>query len=163
MQPGAGDKRGAFVLPEVGDEVLVAFEQGDLRRPYVLGGLFNGRDAPPDGPIPAVDGNSGAVDRRSVVSRKGHRIDLLDADSKSGISAATGDGKVTLSLDATGTTLTLHSDGTAKIEGTQGITVDAGTGKLSLTGTDVSITAKTGVTIDGGAQATLKAAMVRIN
>jgi phage protein D/phage baseplate assembly protein gpV len=163
VQAGAGNKRGGFVLPEVGDEVLVAFEQGDLRRPYVLGGLFNGRDAPPGGPTPAVDSGSGAVNRRSVVSRTGHRVDLVDADGKSGISAATGDGKLTLQLDATGTTITLHSDGTVKIEGSRGVTVDAGTGPLALSGGDVKITAKTGVTIDGGAQATLKAAMVRIN
>ena len=46
VQPGAGKDRGAMVLPEVGDEVLVAFEQGDPQRPYVLGGLFNGIDTP---------------------------------------------------------------------------------------------------------------------
>jgi phage protein D len=49
VQPGAGKDRGALVLPEVGDEVLVLFEQGDIRRPYVLGGLYNGVDtARPD-------------------------------------------------------------------------------------------------------------------
>ena len=49
VQPGAGKDRGAMVLPEVGDEVLVIFEQGDIRRPYVLGGLYNGIDTPPTG------------------------------------------------------------------------------------------------------------------
>ena len=47
VQPGAGKDRGGTVLPEVGDEVLVAFEQGDFRRPYVLGGLYNGVDTLP--------------------------------------------------------------------------------------------------------------------
>ena len=60
----AGDKRGALFLPEVGDEVLVAFEQGSFQRPYVLGGLHNGVDHPPDGDVPLVDTSSGAVDRR---------------------------------------------------------------------------------------------------
>ena len=46
VQAGAGKDRGALVLPEVGDEVLVVFEQGDVRRPYVLGGLYNGMDQP---------------------------------------------------------------------------------------------------------------------
>jgi phage protein D len=46
VQAGAGKNRGAMVLPEVGDEVLVVFEQGDVRRPYVLGGLWNGVDTP---------------------------------------------------------------------------------------------------------------------
>ena len=46
VQPGAGKDRGAAGLPEVGDEVLVAFAQGDLEHPYVLGGLYNGMDKP---------------------------------------------------------------------------------------------------------------------
>ena len=44
----AGNKRGSFFLPEVEDEVLVAFEHGDLRYPYILGALWNGKDKPPD-------------------------------------------------------------------------------------------------------------------
>src|SRR5262249_18512384 len=41
MQFGAGKRSGAMFLPEVGDEVLVGFEFGDARRPYVLGGIVN--------------------------------------------------------------------------------------------------------------------------
>ena len=55
VQPGAGKDRGAMVLPEVGDEVLVLFEQGDIRRPYVLGGLYNGVDTPPTGGVTLID------------------------------------------------------------------------------------------------------------
>ena len=47
--PGAGKDRGFACMPEIDDEVLVCFEQGDFRRPYVLGGLFNGVDLPKDG------------------------------------------------------------------------------------------------------------------
>ncbi len=45
--PMAGDRRGAFFVPQVGDEVLVAFEQGDPRAPYVLGALWDGSAPPP--------------------------------------------------------------------------------------------------------------------
>src|SRR5689334_12460780 len=45
--PMAGNERGIYFLPEVEDEVLVAFEHGDLRFPYVIGSLWNGRDKPP--------------------------------------------------------------------------------------------------------------------
>ena len=45
--PMAGNDRGLVLIPEVGDEVLVAFEREDLRFPYVLGGLWNGQDKPP--------------------------------------------------------------------------------------------------------------------
>lgn len=45
--PMAGDGRGTVFIPEVDDEVLVAFEREDLRFPYVLGALWNGKDKPP--------------------------------------------------------------------------------------------------------------------
>ena len=113
VQPGAGKDRGAMVLPEVGDEVLVAFEQGDIRRPYVLGGLYNGIDTPDrPAPIDDVDGGSGAVNRRSMVSRRGHRIDLLDEDGRTeGITLSPPATKLTLTMDSVGTKITVHSDG----------------------------------------------------
>jgi phage protein D/phage baseplate assembly protein gpV len=151
VQLGAGKNRGWFVLPEVGDEVLVAFEQGDLRRPYVVGGLYNGTDTPKPGPIDEVDGGSGAINRRSMVSRKGHRIDLLDQDGqKEGVSVSTSDDKLSLKLDATATSVTIHSDGSVTIEAKNGMTIDAGTGSLALSGKDISLKATTGVTVDGG-------------
>jgi uncharacterized protein involved in type VI secretion and phage assembly len=151
VQPGAGKDRGWYVLPEVCDEVLVAFEQGDLRRPYVVGGLFNGSDTPKAGPVDDVDSGSGAINRRSLVSRRGHRIDLLDQDGKSeGVSISTGNGKLRLVLDSTGSTVTLHSDGTVTVEAKRGVTVDAGTGSLVLKGADIALKATSGVTVDGG-------------
>jgi uncharacterized protein involved in type VI secretion and phage assembly len=157
VQPGAGKDRGATVLPEVGDEVLVAFEQGDFRRPYVLGGLYNGVDTPKAGDVDLVDGGSGQVNRRSMVSRRGHRVDLFDQQGrKDGISLATGDGKLTMAFDATGTAVTIHSDGTVTIEAKQGVTIDAGTGNVTMKGTQVEITATAGLTLDGGPQTSVK-------
>lgn len=151
VQAGAGKDRGAVVLPEVGDEVLVVFEQGDVRRPYVLGGLWNGVDGPETTGGPLVDSGSGAVNRRSFVSRNGHRVDLLDQDGRTeGVTVESKGGTVSLKLDATGTKVTLHSDGTVLVEGMQGVTVDAGTAKLDLKGGQVAIKATQGVTVDGG-------------
>lgn len=151
VQPGAGKDRGAMVVPEVGDEVLVAFEQGDIRRPYVLGGLFNGIDTPKAGGVALVDSGSGAVNRRSMVSRRGHRVDLLDQDGRTeGISLSSADDALRLVLDATGTKITVHSDGTVLVEGSKGVVVDANGSTLELKGGDIKLSAKTGVTIDGG-------------
>ncbi|WP_111765076.1 VgrG-related protein [Nakamurella deserti] len=152
VQPGAGRDRGTMIVPEVGDEVLVLFEQGDIRRPYVVGGLYNGVDTPPTGGPALVDGGSGAVNRRSLVSRRGHRIDLLDEDGRTeGVSLSTTGGRLRLTLDAVGTAVTLHSDGTVLVEGKGGVVVDAASAKLELKGGQIALTATSGVTIDGGA------------
>jgi phage protein D len=151
VQPGAAKNRGAMVVPEVGDEVLVAFEQNDPHRPYVLGGLFNGVDTPNTGGPALIDSGSGAVNRRSFISRNGHRIDLLDEDGRTeGIAMRTGDGKLRLTLDGVGTKVEIRSDGTVLVEGKKGVVIDAADAKLELTAGDISIAAKKSVKITGG-------------
>jgi phage protein D len=146
VQPGAGKNRGAMVLPEVGDEVLVIFEQGDIRRPYVLGGLYNGIDTPPTAGPKLIDGSSGAINRRSMVSRRGHRIDLIDEDGRTeGITLSSTGDKLQLKMDSVDTKITLHSDGKILIEGKGGVVIDAANSKLELKGSEVSIAATAGV------------------
>ncbi len=154
VQPGAGQDRGAMVIPEVGDEVLAAFEQGDIRRPYVVGGLYNGVDTPKAGSIDLVDSGSGEINRRSFVSRCGHRLDFLDQTGQTeGVTIRTGDDTLQLLMDATGTKLTIHSDGTVLVEAKQGVTVDAAASTVELKGGDIKLTGQNGVTIDGGSGA----------
>ena len=64
-------------LPEVGDEVLVGFDHGDVDQPYVLGGLYNGVDKPPL-QDDLIDGSDGKVNQRGFVSRLGHQLVFLD-------------------------------------------------------------------------------------
>jgi len=164
VQPGAGKDRGAMVVPEVGDEVLVAFEQGDLRRPYVIGGLFNGVDKPSTGGIGLVDSGSGAVNRRSVVSRRGHRIDLLDDDGRAeGVELSSADGALKLALDATGTAITVASDGTVRVEGARGVVVDAKASTLELKGAQITLSATTSLTVESQGQTSISGRLVRIN
>lgn len=159
VHAGAGKDRGWFVLPEVGDEVLVDFEQGDLRRPFVIGGLHNGVDLPPSAGPPVVDGGTGAVNRRTMVSRLGHRVDLLDKKGQSdGVVVQTADDRLVLTLDAAATKITLHSDGTVLIEGTQGIVVDAANANLDLKGGKVTIAGQQGVDLSSaGGNVSVKA------
>ncbi|HEX2300556.1 MAG TPA: VgrG-related protein [Pseudonocardiaceae bacterium] len=150
VQLGAGTKRGAMVLPEVGDEVLVGFEQGDFDCPYVLGGLYNGKDEPATSPYELVDGNSGQVAARRLVSRTGHRLELVEtASADNVVRLVTGDDKYLLELDKKGTKVTVKSDGTVLIEGNRGITVDAKSGPLELKGNNVSIKGTSGVKVEG--------------
>ncbi|MGH3549654.1 MAG: VgrG-related protein [Pseudonocardiaceae bacterium] len=173
VQAGAGKDRGALIVPEVDDEVLVAFEQGSFQRPYVIGGLHNGVDTMPKGEVEFVDKNSGKIVRRAFVSRTGHALEMLESDTgPKGVTIKTGDGKLFLHLDEKQTKITVNSDGSVIIKARNGVAVDAGTGSLQLTGQDVSIAAKAGVKVDGGAgevkvssntKVSVEGAMVSVN
>lgn len=150
---GAGPDSGAVWLPEVADEVLVAFEHGDVQRPYVVGGLWNGRDKPRLGSS-LVD--NGAIRRRGFVSRRGHRFVFLDGDGDSGIALLTSDDRLRIALKESGTEIHVRSDGTIVIEsqgdltikGSANVTVEAGS-SLTLKGATVSISGSGPVDIDG--------------
>jgi uncharacterized protein involved in type VI secretion and phage assembly len=152
VQLGGGNGRGTWILPEVGDEVLVGFEHGDFDAPYVLGGLHNGTDKPPKVAVEMIDERGGEITGRYLVSRTGHRLALVESASGANeVRVATGDGKHTLVFDQRGTTVTLHSDGSILVEAKQGVTVDAGTGDLALKGANVKVTATGDVSIDAKA------------
>ncbi|MGW1106545.1 VgrG-related protein [Streptomyces sp. NPDC002540] len=166
-----GQGGGGVFSPEVNDEVLVGFEQGLLDSPYVLGGLYNGVDKPSPHDVPLVDPTSGKVNRRSLVSRSGNRLELLDAPrGPSGVRLASGDKRLDVTLDerrseialkvfAPGGTRVLSS----VILSASGITLDAGTGEVNVKGRSVTVNGRTGVTVDGGLLAVLKAKLIRIN
>jgi hypothetical protein len=116
--------------------------------------LFNGIDTPSTKSIDLIDSGSGAINRRSFISRNGHRIDLLDANGKTeGVTTESGDGKLRIALDAVATKVTVHSDGTVLVEGSKGIVIDAGTSTLELKGGQIAMTATQGVTVSGGSGA----------
>ncbi|MDX2228494.1 MAG: VgrG-related protein [Leptolyngbyaceae cyanobacterium bins.349] len=90
---GAGQDRGFDCLPEVDDEVLVGFEHGDIHRPFVIGGLWNGKDAPPETVTNSVSGSK--VRLRTFKTRAGHYLQFVDEDkgaSKKGVCIKTAGG-----------------------------------------------------------------------
>jgi phage protein D/phage baseplate assembly protein gpV len=153
VQAGAGAKRGWMVLPEVDDEVLVGFEHGDVERPYVIGGLYNGVDRPKDlGEL--VDGGTGAVDFRWFVSRLGHAVSFDDRPAGGGILLRTGDDKESIGLNAVKHRVHLKSSGEVVIESDGDVSIKAN-GSLSLSAPQVSVSADGELTLRGG--------LVRIN
>lgn len=173
-----GVRGGGVFSPEVNDEVLVGFEQGSLDRPYVLGGLYNGVDQPSPHDVPLVDRTSGRVNRRSLVSRTGNRLELLDGLTAAGVRLQTGDKRLDITLDEKtgGIDIRVSTPRGRRVLGSisldaRGITVDAGLGDLVLKGRTVSVEATTSASVRGGtdasvegrAQAVLKGAIVRIN
>lgn len=148
MQWGGLGGGGVFV-PEVGDEVLVAFEHGRLDRPYVIGGLYNGKDEPSPDDLPLVDATSGRANRRSIAARTGDRVELLSTETgprECGCAAATA-GSPPTSTGETSISLTAGDPGRevlVRLDGREGgtVTVDAGDdGTLVLRGGTVRIEA----------------------
>jgi uncharacterized protein involved in type VI secretion and phage assembly len=137
----AGNNRGTWWVPDVDDEVLVAFEGGDPRRPYVLGVLWNGVDAPPA----AMDG-SGQNDLKVIRSRNGLKVTLDDADGRESITIETPGGRK-LSL----------TDGPGALELT-----DGQGNSLKMEASGVTLTATT-LTINAGAKMDVSAGMVSVN
>lgn len=140
VQAGAGASRGTVLLPEVNDEVLVAFAQGDLERPYVIGGLYNGVDKPPGAAGSQVTG--GQVVRRGFVSRTGMVIEMMETPSDERIELKTSSGMTKIVLThkpATGIEIT--TDGPIKMTGSKGIALDGGSGDITLKGVNVKVDA----------------------
>jgi uncharacterized protein involved in type VI secretion and phage assembly len=142
VQLGAGPQSGTLFLPAVGDEVLVGFEQGDVGRPVVLGGLFNGKDTPP---TYSQWLDNGAVKGRAIYSRKGHAVTFLDGDDSSGITLGTAGDEVSIGLNAKDQKLVFESqgafevsaDGEIKVHGSK-ITLEAD-GEVVLKGTQIKL------------------------
>jgi phage protein D len=178
---GAGANRGFDCLPEVGDEVLVAFEHGDIHRPYVIGGVWNGTDAPPTLVTDSVV--DGKVRLRTFKTRVGHQLQFVEEDKgavKKGVYLNTIDGhnlqlddsSKVISLTSTGDiTVKTGTSGTANnltinaanmtLDATTTITLKVGSNKVEITNTGIVISG-TDVQIKGTAAAELKAPLVTV-
>lgn len=159
----AGNQRGGYFLPEVGDEALVAFEHGDINRPYVIGFLWNGVDKPPEA------NSDGKNSIRKITSRSGHEIIFNDdADQKQE--------KLEIHTRAGHTIVLDDSAGAEKIEikdksGSNSILFDSVQNSISVESAMqlkiksqmIEIEAGTTMTIKAGATLTLQGALIKIN
>jgi phage protein D len=161
IQPGAGPESGVVFLPDVDDEVVVGFAHGDIRFPYVLGGVWSSTDKPKVGER-LVD--NGHVRRRGLVSRSGHMMVFFDDDgSQSGVALMSADNKLRVSLNQTDAHLIVHSDGKITIRSTGDMKLDAG-GNLTLeAGGNLQIKASGSGELNSSGTLTVKGSMVNIN
>lgn len=164
---GAGAERGTVVLPEVGDEVLVAFESGRFDRPVVLGGLYNGRDLPQGGWASFVD--SGAVVRRSFTSRTGMVVEFVERPGEEVLRVSTNEGAQHLTLTQTAEKgIQLVSEGPVSVTATRDVTIKA-EGDLTLSARKIAVEASAElalsapkVKVDGSASLDLSSAKVAV-
>ena len=162
---GGGKNRGILFIPEVDDEVLVAFENGDPSLPYVVGTLYNLKDKPPKGKGTAVDPGTKKVNERIICSRSGHKIILDDSAGKEKVIILDKTGNNSITIDSVKNTMeiktkgnmTIDVGGKLDIKSKADTTVDAGA-KLGLNAkTSADINAKSAVAITGNQKVSAKA------
>ncbi|MFD5970223.1 VgrG-related protein [Streptomyces sp. NPDC058783] len=156
-----GGKGGGGVFPmDVGDEVLVAFDRGALDHPFVIGGLYNGRDVPTKvADVPLHDGLKKKAVRHTLSDRQGNRVDLLSQQTgrrKQGVRIASGNDKLTINLDRTKTEITVDSKGSVSITGSRSVSVEGGTSVSVEAGTSLTLRGRRSVMIESGGPLTLK-------
>jgi uncharacterized protein involved in type VI secretion and phage assembly len=159
--PMAGADRGTYFLPEVDDEVLVGFADGDVRHPYVLGALWNGQDAPPE---TNSDGNN---DVRAVHSRSGHELLFDDADQSGKVELKSSSGHTITLDDSSGSeTITVEDKtGQNRIEfdaTANELSIEAGA-KLSIEAPTVEIAGDGSLKLESNGILTIKGSLVKIN
>jgi phage protein D/phage baseplate assembly protein gpV len=159
---GAGNERGLYCLPEVNDEVLVAFEHGDANRPLVLGGLWNGVDKPT---VPASEAiQNGNVHTRAFKTRSGHALTFVD-DSEGKVRLETAGGH-SLVLDDENRMVQIETSGGIVIkldDGGGDVTIECN-GKLDVqAGRDLSFKAGSNLSLEASGQVTIKGATIDLN
>ncbi len=156
---GAGDKRGLQWQPEVGDEVLVLFEHGDIQKPLILGGLWSEKY-----PTPTSSGDclqDGKVNVRQIVTRTGTML-VLDDDANS-VTIANPDEKFLVKVSEKDKKVEIISDGDVAVEASKNATVTAqdvtveAKGKAVLKGQQVEVQASTNATVKAGGNMNLEA------
>lgn len=156
-----GKDRGTVWLPEVGDEVLVAFEKGDIDHPYVLGGLWNGVDVPPE------TNDDGQNDTKLIRTRSGHQVKFFEKAGQESIEIKTQGGHVLLMDDTAGSAMVEIKDSSGQnkltIDTTGGsITIESGL-SLKLKSQSIDIDAGASMNIKATGTISIQGALVRIN
>jgi uncharacterized protein involved in type VI secretion and phage assembly len=159
----AGKDRGSFFIPNVGDEVLVAFEHGDIEHPYIIGALWNGVDKPPE------KNSDGKNNIRKIKSRSGHEIIFDDnsEEKKEKIEIHTNAGHKILLDDSAGSEkieiVDKTGNNTIKIDSVQNsITMECGM-NLKIKANMIEIEADSMMTLKAGATMTIQGGLVKIN
>jgi uncharacterized protein involved in type VI secretion and phage assembly len=154
----AGPQRGSFFIPEVGDEVLLAFENGDFNSPYVVGCLWSIEDNPPSG---NADGENNI---RMFQSRSGHEITFDDTNKKGHLQIQTKSGHSIL-LDDTGEKIVIEDNrgNSIKIDSSQNSISISSNLDLKVNATTIEIEAKGELKLSAGGTISINGTLVTIN
>ncbi|MCE8427100.1 MAG: phage tail protein [Candidatus Methanoperedens sp.] len=157
VSPMAGNNKGFFFLPDVNDEVLVAFEHGDINQPCILGVIWNEKDRPPG------KNENGENNIKMIRSRSGHVIRMDDTKGKEKIEIIDKSENNRIIIDTAENKISIISD--------KDIEISAPKGKLTITAKEIEVTSSTtakieanaGMDLEASGNITIKGAMVNIN
>jgi phage protein D/phage baseplate assembly protein gpV len=159
MGIGAGPHAGLAAIPDVGDEVLVAFEQGDFDHPFILGGVWNGQSPLPDETGAAKSGEKPLV--RTWRSRKGHSLTLMDTDDKK-IEIRSADGRVVI-IDDKNKKITVKTSGVEISVEDNKLAIKC-QGEVSIkSASNLKLEADGNLEIKASGQVTVKGAVINLN
>lgn len=150
VAPMAGKERGMYFLPEVDDEVLVAFEHGQVEFPYILGALWNGKDKPPG------TNDDGKNNQRLIKSRSGHTIVLDDTENTEKIIIRDKTGKNEIVIDSSSNAITIKSEQDLTIEAKSKMSLKSPNGDLSIECQNLKIQAKQNCEIKANSQCSIQ-------
>lgn len=160
--PVAGDSAGVWAIPQEGDEVLVAFANGDIAHPYVLGGLWSMTSRPP------ADLPTDSITKMVIKSPLGHAItiddfeQLITLESLIGHKVEIGPTSLTISMAAGAASIELDAAGGMKLSAKRSVEISAP--MVTITGNASAKVASSGaLQLDGGASCKIAAGVVAIN
>ena len=182
----AGGGRGSYFIPEVGDEVLVAFHLGEVRQPYVIGMLWNRSQAPPAEDVAGIQSNNirkitsragheivfddGVIHGKvTITTRRGQKIEMDDLLDKIDISDMIGVNSIsiwgslrqTITIRSGLSSITLGAKGNVTINAPAGITINSA--KVSISGGVVDVNSLGALNLKALGLTTLQGTLVKIN
>lgn len=152
-----GNNRGTVFYPEVDDEVLVAFEDGDIDYPYIIGALWNGKDKPPE------KNSDGKNNIKMIKTRSGHTIKLNDKDGEEKIEIIDKTGENKICIDSSTKKISIECGGDLELSAAKGkVVIKAKEIEIKST-SSAKIEASAGMDLKSSATMNIKGSMVNIN
>jgi phage protein D len=169
-RPSAGKDYGFVWIPEVDEEVVVAFEHGDLNFPLVIGSLWNGKDKVPSALANGISDN-GKITRHAIVSPGGHEIVFYDKSDDAGIQITTKDKKYRIVLGSSDKRMVIYAEGDIRFESKGKIEMKsakdfsiAAEGAIKIEGKQtLDLKSSSNMTVQSQAQVTIKGSKVGVN
>jgi uncharacterized protein involved in type VI secretion and phage assembly len=162
--PMAGKEMGIVIYPEVNDEVLIDFVNGNVHEPVILGSLYNGKDIPP------FDNADGKNNLRIFVSRSGHRFEIDDTDGKEKITITDKSGGLIIEMDSSKEAINITSSKDITIKCDNNFTLEAkevevksGSNMKLDAGSNFEAGAGTQAKVGAGSQVNVTGATINLN